>query len=410
MSFSDTDIQLLNRLKFSISNLRNLLDTFPNPDPHLLSIITYRQKENNTIVSILQQSGVFHTSTINQPSTPPPPTLYTTLSSSPTFNQATLPASQLLEPQLVPSLLLPALKPSLPVYPLTPQPLQQHQLLSAHLLPALQPHLQVRQPPDKPICPPRQPPTQPAQDLLLQPQLAPPTVLAAHPPIYQPATTRARQTAIQPTPPSPPYLLPFSSYLFPPDPKRAHLYLSLLQVQPHFSHWTPQAIKHFLTPSLLLGRCTAKLPANKGGFSFSTNTCAIPIFFPAIATAQSALPAVLAIITLRRAGLGGESNPALPKSNPSGRSGGECMLHALLHSSLPCDFVPHANSGTTQLLPSLPPSMHFGNLRHSPVPCLPLLARLRQFPLDPLPWFFAYIGGSRGFTFTFRSPTTPSGP
>ena len=219
MSFSDTDIQLLHRLKFGIANLRNLLDTFPNPDPHLLSIIIYRQKENNTIISVLQQSGVFPTSTINQPSTPPPPTLYTTLSSSPTFNQATLPASQLLEPQLVPSLLLPALKPSLPVYPPTPQPLQQQQLLSARLLPA------------------RQPPTQPAQDLLLQPQLAPPTVLAAHPPVCQPATTQA--PAILPTPPSPPYLLPFSSYLFPPDPGRAHLYLSLLQVQPHFSHRTP---------------------------------------------------------------------------------------------------------------------------------------------------------------------------
>ena len=94
MSFSD--IQLHNRLKLCIANLRNLLDTFPNPDPHLLSIITYRQKEINTIISVLQQSVVFHTSTINQPSTPPPPTLYTTLSSSPTFNQVTLPASQLL--------------------------------------------------------------------------------------------------------------------------------------------------------------------------------------------------------------------------------------------------------------------------------------------------------------------------
>ena len=344
MSFSDTDIQLLNRLKFGIGNLRNLLDTFPNPDPHLLSIITYRQKENNTIISLLQQSGVFPTLTINQPSTPPPPTLYTTLSSSPSLNQATLPASQLLEPQLVPSQLLPALKSSLPVYSLTPQLLEQQQLLSAPLLPALQPHLQVRQQPDKPICPPRQPPTQPAQNLLLQPQLAPPTLLAAHPPVCQPATTQA--PAILPTLPSPPYLLPFSSYLFPPDPGRAHLYLSLLQVQPHFSHRTPQDINHFLTPSLLLARCTVKLPPKKGGFSFSTNTCAIQIFFPAVAAAQHK-PAVPAIITLRRAGPGGESNPALPKSNPSGRSGGQCMFYALLHSSLQCVFVLHANSGTT---------------------------------------------------------------
>ena len=50
---------------------------------------------------------------------------------------------------------------------------------------------------------------------------------------------------------------------------------------------------------------------------------------------------------MRRAGPGGESNPALPKSNPSGRSGGQCILHALLHSSLQCVFVPHANSDTT---------------------------------------------------------------
>ena len=49
-----------------------------------------------------------------------------------------------------------------------------------------------------------------------QPHLAPPTVLAAHLQVCQPVTT--------------------------------------------------PAIKHFLTPSLLLARCTAKLPANKGGF------------------------------------------------------------------------------------------------------------------------------------------------
>ena len=331
MSFSDTDIQLLNRLKFGIGNLRNLLDTFPNPDSHLLSIITYRQKENNTIISVLQQCGVFPTSTINQPSTPPPPTLSTTLSSSPTFNQATLPASQLLEPQLVPSLLLPALKPSLPVHSPTPQPLEQEQLLSAHLLPALQPHLQVRQQPDKPICPPRQPPTQPAQNLLLQPQLAPPTLLAAHPPVCQPATTQA--PAILPTLPSPPYLLPFSSYLFPPDPGRAHLYLSLLQVQPHFSHRTPRpssTSQHH--PCFSLDAQTEF--QQKKAASLST---LIPAQSQS-SSQQSQLPSRQTSCpcnhTLRRAGPGGESNPALPKSNPSGRSGGQCMLHALKHSSL----------------------------------------------------------------------------
>ena len=68
-----------------------------------------------------------------------------------------------------------------------------------------------------------------------------------------------------------------------------------------------------------------------------------------VAAAQLAPPVVPAIITLRRAGPGGESNPALPKSNPSSKSGGQCMLHALLHSSLQCVFVPPTNSGATHL-------------------------------------------------------------
>ena len=67
----------------------------------------------------------------------------------------------------------------------------------------------------------------------------------------------------------------------------------------------------------------------------------------AVANAQPGKLAVPAIITLRQAGPGGESNPALPNVNPCGRSGGQCMLHALIHSSLQGVFVPHANSGTT---------------------------------------------------------------
>ena len=43
----------------------------------------------------------------------------------------------------------------------------------------------------------------------------------------------------------------------------------------------------------------------------------------------------------------GSQTPHCQKSNPSGRSGGQCMLHALLHSSLQCVFVPHANPGIT---------------------------------------------------------------
>ena len=72
-----------------------------------------------------------------------------------------------------------------------------------------------------------------------------------------------------------------------------------------------------------------------------------PTLNPSSRNCPAGATSVLAIITLRRASPGGESNPALPKSNPSGRFGSQCMLHALLHSSLQCVFVPHANSGTT---------------------------------------------------------------
>ena len=71
----------------------------------------------------------------------------------------------------------------------------------------------------------------------------------------------------------------------------------------------PHPMLQFKSPTTFLARCTATLPP-------------IPASLFSIVATASPPPYVSATITVRRAGPGGESDPALPESNPSGRSGG----------------------------------------------------------------------------------------
>ena len=338
------------------------------------------------------------TSTTTQSASPPPPS--SKQHQQQQILQPNLPANQL-PGQPADSLLSPARQLHLPIFqPPNKPPAQPAQdlllqpqlapptLLAVHLL--LRPQLEVRQPPDKPIRPPRKPPAHPAQHLLLQPQLAPPTVLAAHLPVCHPTTTPVRQTEIQPTPPIPPFLVPFSSHLFPPDPRPQPPHLSLLPPILLNRFRAPPAIKRFTTPTTLQVRCTTTPEAFKtklSSYNPSSNITFpdlhqlpltllsphLPIAimsFPIVAAAASLVPALPAIIKTKPAGPGGESNPALPNSNPSDRSGGQYQIRRALHYSPLCvpnfPLFPSSGATATRLPRNSVPASDFSTFRWDP--------------------------------------------
>ena len=325
---------------------------------------------------------------LTAPTLPPKPilhNLYSLLQIQPDYQQTT---SAPPPPTLYPPLCFSTLSASLSAPPPQQQQQQQEQLLQPpvqatqhppiQLSSACQPHLPICQPPQHlPILPPtkqfqdlqqnaqfhpilsepkvqpRQPTHQPAQSLLLQPQLSHPQLL----PVLAPFTKHTNnpsasllQSVIQNSPlytpcllpfSSPPSLVPFSSYLFPPDPRPSHLSPSLLSVSTQHTYRTPPAIQHFGKLSLLLARSTATLPARP----------ASPFPSIAAATPPSHVPAN---IKVQRAGPGGESDPALPKGNPSGRSGGQLCIPRALVLPQSCPTIPSLSMATLPLTWSSP--------------------------------------------------------
>ena len=318
-----------------------------------------------------------------------------------------------------------------------------------------------------PVCKPAptqtplhiQPTTHTAQDLPLQQQLPPPTVLAAHPPVCHPVATPAPHTAIHPTPPSPPLLVPFSSPLFPPDtpskpttpqPFNNPARTSILDQQQHHPHLQqhvqtcnpplplpgqpsplpqpsvipffsylfppdprqqqphqflhphaqtkpprgPHPMRQFKSPTTFLARCTPKLPP-------------IPASLFTTVAAASPPPYVSANITVRRAGPGGESDPALLESNPSGRSGGQFSIQRTLRLPKLCpNTYPY-------MFPSHPVATSFLTLSSPVLPITDVhgsLLGLPNFLWDPGRVYSSVSEGDVAVVPPLDSPNTSSGP
>ena len=150
----------------------------------------------------------------------------------------------------------------------------------------------------------------------------------------------------------------------------------------------------FKSPTTFLARCTPTLPP-------------IPASLFTTVAAASPPPYVSANITVRRAGRGGESDPALPESNPSGRSRGQFSIQRTLRLPKLCPYT------FPYLFTSLPMATSFLTFSSPLLPItgvLDSLFGLPNFLWEPGRIYSSVSKADVAVTPPLNSPTSSSGP